>query len=140
MTVVAVDTSAAVPYLMVSHTAHRLTRRHLKGDELVLTQHSLVESYSVLTRLPGDARLAPADAVTLLRANFGDTAMLPPAAAATVPEVFAPLGIAGGATYDALVALCAREHNLPLVTRDTRAAATYVAIGVDVDLIADPSP
>lgn len=139
MSIVALDTSAAVPYVMASHTAHRLTRRHLKDDAPVLTQHSLVETYSVLTRLPGDARVAPADAVTLLRANFGDTAMLPPALAATVPELLAPLGIAGGAAYDALVALCARERDVPLVTRDARAAATYLAIGVEVDLIADPS-
>jgi len=140
VTIVALDTSAAVPYVMASHIAHRLTRRHLKDDAPVLTQHSLVETYSVLTRLPGDARVEPADAVTLLRANFGDTAMLPSTIAATLPEVLAPLGVVGGATYDALVALCARERDLPLVTRDARAAATYAAIGVEVDLIADPPP
>ena len=68
MTTLALDTSVAVPYLMAAHEAHRLTRRRLADRELVLTQHSLAETYSVLTRLPGDARVAPADVVTLLDA------------------------------------------------------------------------
>jgi hypothetical protein len=112
----------------------------LKERDPVLTQHSLVETYSVLTRLPGDARVAPLDAVTLIRANFGETALLEGEVAATAPESLAPLGIVGRATYDALVALCARGRELPLATRDSRAAATYQALGVGVDLIIDPSP
>ena len=95
---VALDTSAAIPYLMSSHVAHRSTRRHLAGHELVLTQHSLVETYRVLTRLPGDARVAPADAVSLIEANFGDPALLESHEAASVPMILAPLGIAGGAS------------------------------------------
>jgi predicted nucleic acid-binding protein len=136
---IALDSSAAIPYLMASHTAHQLTRRHLKGRRPVLTQHSLVETYSVLTRLPGDARVSPDDAVRLIDANFGEPAVLEPAAAASVPQALAPLGIAGGATYDALVALAARAHQLPLATRDARAAATYLALGIEVDLIAEDS-
>ena len=45
----AVDTSAAVALIMASHVAHRAVRRHLRGRDLVLTQHSLAETYSVLT-------------------------------------------------------------------------------------------
>lgn len=57
--------------------------------------------------------------------------------ARAVPATSAALGIAGGATYDALVALAARASDLPLATRDQRAASTYAAIGVTVDVIAD---
>lgn len=123
---VALDTSAAIPYLMASHVAHRTTRRHLEGQAVVLTQHSLVETYSVLTRLPGDARVSPSDAVHLIESNFGEPALLGSEEAASVPQVLAPL-----------VALAARARGLPLATRDTRAAATYLALGVEVDLIAD---
>lgn len=134
---VALDTSAAVPYVMASHVAHRATRRHLAGVGVVLTQHSLVETYSVLTRLPGDARVAPADAVTIIEANFGTPALLDPGEASNVARVLAALGVTGGASYDALVALAARSNDLPLATRDGRAAATYLALGIDVDLILD---
>jgi toxin FitB len=46
-----------------------------------------------------------------------------------LPELFAELGIAGDAVYDALAAA---EHDAELATRDARARATYEAIGVRV--------
>jgi predicted nucleic acid-binding protein len=133
----AVDTSAAIALLMSSHVAHRVVRRRLRGHELVLTQHSLAETYSVLTRLPGDARVAPADAVRLIDGNFGSPALLPEATAAAVPKLLAELTIVGGAVYDGLVGLAANAHDLTLATRDLRAAATYDALGVDVIAILD---
>lgn len=133
----AVDTSAAVALIMSSHVAHRAVRRHLRGQDLVLTQHSLAETYSVLTRLPGDARVAAADAVRLLEANFGPPALLPAASAAAVPRLLAELRIVGGAVYDGLVALAAKANDLPLATRDLRAAATYDALGVEVIAIVE---
>lgn len=133
----AVDTSAAVALIMSSHVAHRAVRRRLRGKDLVLTQHSLAETYSVLTRLPGDARVAPADAVRLIDANFGPPALVPGATAASVPKMLAELNIVGGAVYDGLVGLAARANDLPLATRDLRAAATYDALSVDVIAILD---
>jgi hypothetical protein len=35
-------------------------------------KHTLAETYSVLTRLPGDARVHPADAVVLIDENFAE--------------------------------------------------------------------
>ena len=133
----AVDTSAAVALIMSSHVAHRAVRRRLRGHDLVLTQHSLAETYSVLTRLPGDARVAPADAVRLINGNFGPPALLPAATASAVPKLLSELNIVGGAVYDGLVGLAAAAHDLVLATRDVRAAATYSALGVDVIAILD---
>jgi toxin FitB len=133
----AVDTSAAVALLMSSHIAHRVVRRQLRGQDLVLTQHSLAETYSVLTRLPGDARVAPVDAVRLIDGNFGPPALLPAATAAVVPKLLAELNIVGGAVYDGLVGRAAQANRLALATRDLRAAATYDALGVDVIAILD---
>ena len=135
MTDLALDTSVAVPYLMRSHVAHAVARRHVGTRQPRLTGHSLAETYSVLTRLPGDARLTPDDAVTLLKANFTTPALLNAKTAAAIPSVLAPLGIAGGAVYDALVALAARQAHLPLATRDKRAASTYAALKVEVELV-----
>jgi predicted nucleic acid-binding protein len=45
------------------------------------------------------------------------------------------LGIVGGAVYDGLVALAAKEHGLALATRDARARGTYDAVGVKVILV-----
>jgi predicted nucleic acid-binding protein len=131
----ALDTSVAVPYLLHSHVGHVEARRHIGSRRPALTGHSLAETYSVLTRLPGDARVAPVDAVTLIDANFDEPALLDDETARTIPAVLAPLGVAGGAVYDALVALAARRADLPLATRDRRAASTYAALRLQVELV-----
>lgn len=134
---VALDTSAAVALLMASHTAHDAVLAHLADAEPVLTTHSLAETYSVLTRLPGDARLTAADAVQLLERAFpGPVLPLAEDLAGQIASVLAPRGVAGGAVYDALVGLAAAGGQTPLVTRDGRAAATYAALGVTIELVA----
>ncbi|MBO0775898.1 MAG: PIN domain-containing protein, partial [Actinobacteria bacterium] len=95
----------------------------------------LAETYSVLTRLPGDARLAPADAARLLKARFSPPLLVSSARARKLPDILSGLGIAGGAVYDALVALAAKEHEAALATRDARARGTYDAIGVNVIVV-----
>lgn len=49
-----------------------------------------------------------------------------------IADTLARLGIAGGAVYDALVALAALDHDADLATRDLRAKATYEAVGARV--------
>lgn len=137
---VALDTSAAVPYLMRAHVAHRRVDQALKGHSPVMTQHSLAETYSVLTRLPGDARVAPTDAARLLEETMGPAVGLKAATSRRLPRILADLGIAGGAVYDALVAIAAQEAGLPLFTRDLRARSTYQAIGVEVRSVVDETP
>ena len=85
-----------------------------------------------LTRLSGDLRLAPVDAARLLGDWFGAPLLLGPDTAADLPQVLARLGIAGGAVYDAIVALAAVEHDAQLATRDARARATYETVGARV--------
>jgi toxin FitB len=129
---VAVDTSVAVPLLVRTHRAHGAVRRWWAGREIALSGHALAETYSVLTRLPGDLRLAPEDAARLLHVRFAPPLLLRPETAATLPDVLSRLGIAGGAVYDALVALAAAEHGAELATRDARARVTYETVGVRV--------
>jgi toxin FitB len=136
MTDLALDTSVAVPYVLRSHEGHETVRRRVGRRQPTLTVHSLAETYSVLTRLPGDARVAPRDAATLLGANFGVPVLLDPETAVSIPAVLAPVGVAGGAVYDALVGLAAHLAGLTLATRDKRAAATYAALDVEIELFA----
>lgn len=73
---VSVDTSIAVPLLVAAHQHHQAVAAWASGWELRLSGHALAETYSVLTRLPGSSRVAPADAVVLIEDNFGDTLAL----------------------------------------------------------------
>ncbi|HEV2931721.1 MAG TPA: PIN domain-containing protein [Streptosporangiaceae bacterium] len=132
---VAVDTSVAVPLLVRSHHDHAAVVRWWDGQEIALSGHALAETYSVLTRLPGDARLAPADAALLLTSRFSPPLVLSSSRARKLPDTLSRLGIAGGAVYDALVALAAKEHGAVLATRDARARGTYDAVGAKVIVV-----
>lgn len=132
---VAVDTSVAVPLLVRSHQHHPDVVRWWNGQELTLSGHALAETYSVLTGLPGDARLSAEDAARLLNARFETPLALSGPHAQEVHNTLSRLGIAGGAVYDGLVALAAKEHGVALATRDARARGTYDAVGVEVILV-----
>ncbi len=132
---IAVDTSVAIPLVVRSHHAHAAVVRWWNGQEVALSGHALAETYSVLTRLPGDARLAPADAARLLKDRFSAALLLSKLGARELPDTLSRLGIAGGAVYDALVALAAKEHEVALATRDSRAQGTYDAVGVKVIVV-----
>jgi toxin FitB len=132
---IALDTSVAVPLLVQTHGAHEAVVRWWDGRAVALSGHARVETYSVLTRLPGDLRLAPADAARLLEERFAPPLLLGAEASRRLPARLAELGIAGGAAYDALVALAAAEHDTELATRDARARSTYEAVGVRVVVV-----
>jgi predicted nucleic acid-binding protein len=132
---IAVDTSVAVPLLVRSHQHHAQVVQWWGGQELSLSGHALAETYSVLTRLPGDSRLAADDAARLLDARFAVPLVLSAEQARTVHATLSRIQIAGGAVYDALVALAAKENGAPLATRDARARGTYDAVGVKVIVV-----
>jgi predicted nucleic acid-binding protein len=62
--------------------------------------------------------------------------LLSNAKARSLPAMLSKLGIAGGAVYDALVALAAVEHGADLATRDGRARGTYEAVSARVIIVA----
>jgi predicted nucleic acid-binding protein len=130
----ALDTSVALPLLLQTHPAHAAVVRWWDKRECALCGHALAETYSVLTRLPGDLRLAPQDAARLMATRFSRPLLLGPERTARLPQEFSRRGIAGGAVYDALVAMAADEHGAQLATRDARARDTYEKFDVSVVL------
>lgn len=134
--VVGVDTSVAIPLLVTTHTAHVAVVDWWAGRKIALSGHALVETFSVLTRLPGDVRLTPADAARLLVSRFASPLLLDPTDSAQLPTLFADLGVAGGSVYDAVIGLAAARNGCVLATRDARAKITYEAVGVEVDVVA----
>jgi len=128
----AVDTSVAIPLLVQTHAAHAAVVRWWAGREVALSGHALAETYSVLTRLPGDVRMRPKDAAQLLEDRFSPPLLLGSKTARRLPDLLSRMEIAGGAVYDALVALAALEHKVDLATRDARARDTYEKIGAVV--------
>jgi toxin FitB len=137
--VVLLDTSAAVALVLEDHDAHAATVAAVRGCRLGLAGHAWFETYSLLTRLPGDLRRSPADAGRLLAHSFPESSFLGETVTSTLGAEFARLGIAGGSVYDALVGAAARHHDRALLTRDDRARPTYGALGVRLAATAPPS-
>lgn len=99
---------------------------------LGLAGHAAIEAYSVLTRMPGGARVSPDRAREIIERSFPAFAPLSAASAKTAITTFADAGIAGGSVYDGLVGLAARDAAVPLLTCDRRAMGTYAALSVEV--------
>lgn len=92
MAALAVDTSVAVALLVTTHPDHDAVMRWGHGKELALSGPALAETYSVLTRLPGDMRAEPAEAARGIRASFA-TPLLPKAATArSLPDKLGRVG------------------------------------------------
>lgn len=135
MTVTALDTSVAIPLLVQPHGSHRAVSAWARGRPITLAGHAFAETYSVLTRLPGDLRLDPQDAARLIEARFEVPLLMGVETQRSLPVTLATAGIAGGAVYDAMVALAAIEHDALLVTRDARARDTYERVGARVAVL-----
>ncbi len=131
----ALDTSICVPALLEWHEAHDACRQAATGA--LAPAHVLVETYSVLTRLPPPHRVDHDVARRLLSGRFPASAVLvaPVELQARVVEMLSDAGVAGGASYDGLVGLTAAHHHETLLTRDHRAVPTYDRLAVEHQLL-----
>lgn len=129
------DTSAALALLLSDHEAHARTLAAVRGRRLGLSGHAWFETFSVLTRLPAGSRRSAAAAGQILARNFPESRFLDEQSAAVLTDELGRLSIAGGSVFDALVAAAARQHGLPLVSRDLRARPVYEALGIVVELV-----
>jgi predicted nucleic acid-binding protein len=113
----ALDTNAMVAAVCTWHEHHaaaaaEIERRLGRNEQLLAPAPALVETYAVLTRLPGPHRLSPIDAWTLVEANFIEPATvmaLSGVACTRLLRRLAQQGIAGGRTYDAVIGECVRQ-------------------------------
>lgn len=96
----------------------------------------MVESYSVLTRLPAPHRADGRVVVEFLEASFPEEPLvLDPAALLGFALGLADLGITGGSVYDALIGSTASAWRQQLVTCDSRARRIYERVGCRVRLL-----
>jgi predicted nucleic acid-binding protein len=131
----AADSSLVIAAFASWHESHDVARRVIDTG-IRLVEHCTLETLSVLTRLPPPHR-APGDLVLeFLRQRFPKPFLRLGARAYRrflfeLPE----RGIAGGAVYDALIAVTAAEHGVELLSCDRRAASTYERYGISFALV-----
>ena len=97
---------------------------------------ALIEGYAVLTRLPPPHRMAPADALALLDANFIRARRVLALDSKSYCDLLrrAPgEEVSGGRTYDAVIAACAlRAKVTTLLTFDAEHFAAYSGRGLEI--------
>lgn len=129
-----VDSSVLVAGFAAWHERHEQARRALVGAQPV--GQALVEAYSVLTRLPPPHRASPDIAAAFLsEVSTTPPLVLPARAWNQLSARLASVGLAGGATYDALIAATAQQFEAELLSLDVRAVATYRALGTHYRLL-----
>jgi predicted nucleic acid-binding protein len=131
----AVDTSVAVAALDAGHAAHGPSRAAVQLHRPSLSGHAAFETYSVLTRMPGQLAVDAPTAAAIITRVFPDVCWLDGDAASALLVRIGPVGVTGGAVYDALVGEAARVNGRRLLTRDQRARRTYDLLGVDYLLV-----
>ena len=127
---IAVDSSVVVAGFASWHELHEAARVILDGHPLAIG-HAIVESYLVLTRLPPPHRAAPALVREFLSERFPDPYLV--LSGQRLHDLLPDLidaGVRGCASYDALIALTAREYGAELLSGDRRAKMTYDVLGV----------
>jgi predicted nucleic acid-binding protein len=133
---IAVDTSVVVAAFASWHEGNRAAAAILLKKPRI-PAHVLVETYSVLTRLPPPHRAPSPIVVDFLSTSFPQAPLTLPAAAwRSLLDQVSGAGISGGAVYDALIGATARHAKATLLTRDRRATAVYEKLGVLYELIA----
>ncbi len=111
------DTSVIVAALVESHPLHQRTFPWLKQAkakefELVVASHTMAELYAVLSTLPIKPKISPAVVWKLIHENIeaiGKIVSLTPAEYTFTIKQLSELGLAGGVTYDALIAKVAKK-------------------------------
>jgi predicted nucleic acid-binding protein len=133
--VIVVDTSVAVAGFAEWHERH-VAARGVLVRRARLVAHSALETYSVLTRLPPPNRVSGLAVSDFLTRSFPDPHLtLKARDQRSLVARLVELGIAGGAVYDALIALTAGSAGATVVTCDERAVATYRRCGVEAKVL-----
>lgn len=118
-----------VAALSAWHDQHAAAAEALEGVS-ALPAHVLLETYSVLTRLPGGLSVPATVAAQVLSDRFpAEPLGMADEDRKTLPSALARAAVAGGASYDGLVALEAVAHGKTLLTLDRRAQDAYRRLG-----------
>ena len=122
---IGIDSSVIIAGVHANHPRHAAAShwlvQSLSAHELVVCHHSVLESYAILTSLPGDLRVTPSEARDLLeatvKANMVVAGFQPESIWSTLGS-FVPMTAVGGRSCDAFVACVLHAYG-------TRAVATF---------------
>jgi predicted nucleic acid-binding protein len=105
-----------IPVLLPEHFHHvravaALNRHLAAGDQMPIVAHTLLETYSSITRMPHPTRVSPQDALLGITRSFlslGTVVSLRQDDHERLLHELAAAGMIGGQVYDAAIVACAR--------------------------------
>jgi len=114
------DSSTIIAAIIEAHPKHEiafswLVRANEKEFELVVSAHSILEVYSVLTAAPFKPKISPLAAKKLIRINIERIATIQYLNSKDylrLLESVSSLELHGGIVYDALIFECAKKSNV----------------------------
>lgn len=138
---IAPDSSVLIAGFVESHRFHRAVLPALAeiAERGNLIAHTIAEAYSVLSASGGVYRAEPRAVLDYLDQFLAEGPPIPvaPAAYREALDLLVADGRPGGAVYDALIGLAARDAGVTLASLDGRAQPVYELCGVDVRMLAD---
>ena len=105
------------------------------GAEFVVTDHALLEAFSVLSRSPAPVRVAPAQAERMLKQTLGSHRIAPIRAGLAWETIRHTVerGFLGGRVYDAIIALATYEAGASaLLTWNVKHFLTVAPVGLEI--------
>ncbi|MBC8391856.1 MAG: PIN domain-containing protein [Deltaproteobacteria bacterium] len=108
---IGVDSCILVAGVHANHPLHAVAAdwliRNIPSNELIVTHHSILETYAVLTRLPGELRTMGLEAKQLLEVTIRPNMQIAefnPSSIWDCIESLANQSVVGGRSYDAFIA------------------------------------
>jgi len=107
---IGVDSCVIIAGVHANHPLHSVAAgwlvRHIATDELIVAHHSLLETYAVLTRLPGRLRTSGAEAWQLIETTVRPNMRIAPFESSAIwgcLERLTQKSVTGGSAYDAFI-------------------------------------
>jgi len=138
---IAPDSSVLIAGFVESHRFHRVALPSLAAvvERGSLIARTIAEAFSVLSAPAGVYRAEPRAVLEYLDQFLAESPPIPvpPAAYREALDLLVANDRSGGAVYDALIGLAARDAGVTLASLDGRAQPVYELCGADVEILAD---
>ncbi|MBN2710651.1 MAG: PIN domain-containing protein [Calditrichaceae bacterium] len=139
------DTSVLIAAMIESHPKHRLALAWLikaknKEFEMIISDHSLLEIYSVLTSAPFKPRISPKTAFRLIDNNIYQNASirsLEKRQYMQLIEKIAQQGFKGGIIYDAFIYESAQKAEVDKIITFNKKDFDLLNIGQKIEIISE---
>lgn len=137
---VGLDSDVIIELVSEAGTRHEATHASYEtlvasGTEFVVTDHALLEAFSVLSRSPAPVGVAPKEAERMLKETLGGHIIAPIRAGLAWETIRHTLdrGFAGGRVYDAVIALATYEAGARLLlTWNLKHFLTIAPAGLEI--------